>query len=574
MERRVLLAIFLSFVVLYVYQSVFVPPQPPPAVESNIDSPQDLSARPVSEPPAPQTPITPELAPSLVSASEVREVVVDAGKVRAVFTNRGGRLTKWLLRDYTTDNGEPLNLIPSGLEDQQLPFSLQSDDETTTLTLNSALYQIEGGGAASTVDATTAPATLTFEYQDTTGLEVRKEYRFTPDSYTVEVVVQATQNGIPVNVAFDLGPGLSDSGSLGGEGGFFSGMLSQAPQAIFHTGDDVERVGASSIDTTSTHEAAFRFVGIDDHYFVVAVIEPGASRVDYKTVTLPPLTNGQPQRELVAYQIQFPDTPPPMKVYFGPKLFDELQRVDDEFVRAINFGIFAWLVVPLLGALNWIYGFVGNYGVSIITLTILINLAISPLRHKSMVSMRKMQALGPRIKAIQDRYKDLKFSDPARGKMNSEVMAVYRENGTSPASGCLPMLLTMPVLFSFYSLLGQAVEIRGAEFGLWVHDLSQKDPYYITPLLMGATMFWQQRITPTTVDATQQKVMLAMPVMFTFLFLSLPSGLVLYWFVSNLCAIGQQYFTNRMIGTLPVPDQRVKNIGSGRTNKAKKSSKP
>ena len=574
MERRVLLAIFLSFVVLYVYQSVFVPPQPPPTTKSNVDSSQEAVTRSNPNSPAPQTPVAPKLAPPLVSASEVREVVVDTGKVRAIFTNRGGRLTKWLLTDYTTNDGEPLNLVPSGLQDQQLPFSLQSDDETTTITLNSALYQIENSGAASTVDATTAPATLTFAYQDTTGLEVRKEYRFTPDSYSVELVVQATQNGLPINVALELGPGLSDSGSLVGEGGFFSGMLSQAPQAIFHTGDDVERVGASNINETPTHEAAFRFVGIDDHYFVVAVIEPGISRVDYKTVTLPPLTNDQSQRELVAYKIQFPETPPPIKVYFGPKLFDELQRVDDEFVRAINFGIFAWLVVPLLGVLNWIYGFVGNYGVSIITLTILINLAISPLRHKSMVSMRKMQALSPRIKAIQDRYKELKFSDPARGKMNSEVMAVYRENGTSPASGCLPMLLTMPVLFSFYALLGQAVEIRGAEFGLWVHDLSQKDPYYITPLLMGATMFWQQRITPTTVDATQQKVMLAMPVMFTFLFLSLPSGLVLYWFVSNLCAIGQQYFTNRLIGASPLPDRRVKNIGSGRTNKARKPSKP
>ena len=570
MERRVLLAIFLSFVVLYVYQSVFVPP----ATESNDveDSSQGLSARSNSEPLAPQMPIAPQLAPPLVSASEVREIVVDTDKVRAVFTNRGGRLTEWLLKEHTTNDGELLNLVPSGLQDHQLPFSLQSDDETITTTLNSALYQIEKGGAASTIDATTTPATLTFEYQDTTGLEVRKEYRFTPDSYTVEVVVQVTQNGLPMNVAFEIGPGLSDSGSLVGEGGFFSGMLSQAPQAIFHTGDDVERVGASNIDETSTYEAAFRFVGIDDHYFVVAVIEPGVSRVDYKTVTLPPLSNDQSQRELIAYKIQFPETPPPIKVYFGPKLFDELQRVDGEFVRAINFGIFAWLVVPLLGALNWIYGFVGNYGVSIITLTILINLAISPLRHKSMVSMRKMQSLSPRIKAIQDRYKELKFSDPGRAKMNSEVMAVYRENGTSPASGCLPMLLTMPVLFSFYSLLGQAVEIRGADFGLWIHDLSQKDPYYITPLLMGATMFWQQRITPTTVDATQQRVMLLMPVVFTFLFLSLPSGLVLYWFVSNLCAIGQQYFTSRVIAASPSPDRRVKKIGSGRTGKARKPS--
>jgi YidC/Oxa1 family membrane protein insertase len=222
-------------------------------------------------------------------------------------------------------------------------------------------------------------------------------------------------------------------------------------------------------------------------------------------------------------------------------------------VRAIDFGIFAWLVVPLLQALKWINGYVGNYGWSIILLTVIINLIIFPLRHRSMVSMRKMQALQPEMKAIQERYAKYKVTDPERQKMNQEMMALYRQRGVNPASGCVPMLLTMPVLFAFYSMLYAAIELRGAPFVGWITDLSRHDPLYVTPVLMGLSMLWQQRITPTTADPVQQKIFMLMPVMFLVFFLWAPAGLVIYWFVSNLLAIGQQYVTNRMIGPPPVP---------------------
>lgn len=165
--------------------------------------------------------------------------------------------------------------------------------------------------------------------------------------------------------------------------------------------------------------------------------------------------------------------------------------------------------------------------------------------------MRKMQSLQPQVKAIQDRYAGLKATDPARQKMNTELMNLYREKGVNPASGCVPMLLTFPVLFAFYSMLSQAIEVRGAPFFGWITDLSVKDPLFITPILMGASMVWQQRLTPSTADPVQQKVFMFMPVMFTAMFLWAPSGLVIYWFVSNLFAIGQQYLTNRMIGIPP-----------------------
>jgi YidC/Oxa1 family membrane protein insertase len=244
----------------------------------------------------------------------------------------------------------------------------------------------------------------------------------------------------------------------------------------------------------------------------------------------------------------------------------------------VNFGFFGWLAVPLLGALKWLHGIVGNWGWSIVLLTVLINLAMFPLRHKSVVSMRRMQELQPQLKAIQDRYANLKVTDPAKQKMNTEVMNLYREKGVNPASGCIPMLLMMPVLLAFYAMLGYAIELRGAGFGLWIHDLSQPDPFYVIPILVAATMFWQQKMSPATADPAQQRMMMFMPIMFGFIFLTTAAGTALYWFVSNVWGIGQQYFTNWLIGppavhaVRPAAERRIKNAGTGRTAGAEKHS--
>jgi len=285
---------------------------------------------------------------------------------------------------------------------------------------------------------------------------------------------------------------------------------------------------------------------------------------------------GGSPNNLVSYEAQLATTASPQLVFVGPKDFDVLRAIDPDLVRAINFGWFAALVVPLLTSLKWINGFIGNYGWSIITLTLIINGLMFPLRHKSVVSMRKMQQIQPEVKAIQDRYAKLKATDPAKQKMNTELMALYRERGVNPASGCIPMLLIMPVLFAFYSLLSVAVELRGAPFVGWISDLSAPDPLYVTPVIMGATMVIQQRMAPTTMDPAQQKIMMIMPVVFTFMFLQAPSGLVIYWLVSNLWAIGQQHVTNRLIGPPPVHqvrppgERRVKKAGAGRTEAADK----
>jgi YidC/Oxa1 family membrane protein insertase len=228
--------------------------------------------------------------------------------------------------------------------------------------------------------------------------------------------------------------------------------------------------------------------------------------------------------------------------------------------------MFAWLAAPLLDALRWVEGFVGDWGGSIIVLTILINLALAPLRHKSVVSMRKMQELQPHMKAIQDRYAKYKITDPERQKMNTEVMELYKSRGVNPASGCVPMLLTMPFLFAFYAMLGQAIEIRGEGFG-WIPDLSRADPVYIIPVLMGLSMFWQMKISPSTADPTQQRIMMFMPIMITVTMLFAPAGLVIYWLVSNIWTIGQQYFTNSMLGPPRTAGAGAKSVKDAKPSK-------
>jgi YidC/Oxa1 family membrane protein insertase len=579
MERRVLLAVILSFLVLYAYQALFVPPVPPAS------SPGEAPAPPAAQTPATPAPTAPApdasatapraLVPTVIGENGEREIVVETATVVATLSNRGGRIVRWQLKQYRDMNGEPMDLVPSGLPpDQPTPFLLRVDDAGLTERLNAALYRVSGDSGGR-VDAQANEATVSFEFEDAAGLRARKELRFDPRNYLVAFSADVTSSGQPLNPTVLWGPGLSDLGATSAGGSFFTGNYIQPPQAIYHRDGDVARIAAVDLAQQPAHEGQFRFAGVDDQYFIATTVNPGLARLEFRPVLLP--GPGGTQRQFVAQSITFAQSPQGVRFFFGPKQFDLLRSIDAELVRAINFGIFGWLAVPLLGALQWMYGYVGNWGWAIVLLTIAINLAIFPLRHKSVVSMRKMQAVQPQLKAIQDRYKDLKVSDPARQKMNTEIMNLYREKGVNPASGCVPMLLQFPVLLAFYSMLSQSIELRGADFTLWITDLSQPDPYFVIPVLMAVTMFWQTKITPSTADPAQQRVMLIMPLMFTVFFLWAPSGLVIYWFVSNLWAIGQQYFTNWVIGPAPVTamrppaERRLKKVGASRTSGAEKS---
>jgi len=543
MEKRVFLAIALSLLVLTLYQTFVAPPATPaPPAATTVPS---ASPSPQAGTVPATTPGTPTVAiPAPVADPLARDITVDTESIHAVFSTQGAVLKHWHLKHFSDNAGQPLDLVPVQIPaSMPRPFSLSTNDAAVTATMASAIYQASAGN----LSLGNSPGVLSFDYRDpASGLNVHKSFQFQPKNQPYVINVEATIDvaGAAKPVTIELGPsvgvGYNEQGSRYG----------YPNQAVLSRAGKVERPKTADLATLPPFGGPFRFVGVGDHYFLSAALPGDKSvKVTYAPVELPvPWNDPQNRKRLfISYSVASPGAAS-IPFFFGPKAFDTLRSVDVELVRTIDFGMFAFLVVPLLQALKWVNGYVGNYGWSIVVLTILINVVLFPLRHRSMVSMKKMQALQPKIKAIQDRYAKYKVTDPERQKMNQEMMALYKEHGVNPASGCVPMLLTLPILFAFYSLLAMSIELRHAPFIWYLQDLSMPDKYWITPLLMGATMFWQQRMMPSTADPVQQKMFLFMPIIFTFSFIWAPSGLVLYWLTSNLMAISQQYVTNQMIG--------------------------
>ncbi len=580
MEKRVLLAVALSFAVLYGYQALFSPPAPvdKPAGSSAPQSPATApdSVEPATGPTSPASP--PQAAPvagtPVVADAADRDITFENQSVLAVFTTRGGALKSWRLKKYQNAAREPLELVPHTVPPgTPRPFTLSVPDAATSATLAQALFK----PSADTLQVTSGSATLAFDYQDASGLTARKEFLFTADSpYVIDFSASVSQSGQELVPTIQWGPGIG-SGVVAASA---MGTYSPPSQPIFYRDGSVSRIAASDVPENAVQEGAIGFAGVDDHYFL-AVAVPGGRlmRVEYRALDVPLDSPAGTVAHFINWSARYTPAPSKARFFLGPKDFDVLAAVDRDLVRSIHFGYFAWLVVPLLRALKWVDSYVGNYGWSIILLTILINVAMFPLRHKSVVSMRRMQEIQPEVKAIQGRYANLKMTDPSKQKMNTELMSLYRERGVNPASGCVPMLLTLPVLFAFYSMLSVAIELRGAPFAGWIHDLSVHDPLFITPVLMGITQFVQTKMTPTTADPMQQKMMMFMPLVMMSFFLWAPSGLVLYWTTSNLWAIGQQVLTNRLIGPAkpsgarPPAERRVKNVGGGKTDQALKERK-
>jgi YidC/Oxa1 family membrane protein insertase len=587
MERRVLLAIFLCFLTLYLWQAVMVKPVPKPAVTTlPTSAAAPATTTPVAEASSPgvaPASVTPASAPPLIGDTSERDVRVETADVIAVFTNRGAHLKSWRLKHYLDQEKQPQELVVS-LGSQPLPFALRVTDEATSAILNSALYTVSG--APSALSPATTPTRLRFEYSTAgNALHVLKEFEVLPAGYVVSFKGSVTGVGAGADAAgtatalsytIQWGPAVGDITEN-------SRYVKKAEGLLFQDGK-VRRLTPKDIASQPIYEGDFGYAGVDDNYFMTAALFAGPSKVTLRAVSVPPPANSKDaQRDLVAFAIEPGTRGVPLKFFAGPKDFDVLASVGNDVVKAIDFGMFALLVVPLLRSLKWVHSYAGNYGWSIIILTVMINAIMFPLRHKSVVSMRKMQEIQPEVKAIQDRYSKLKATDPAKQKMNQEMMALYRERGVNPASGCVPMLLTMPVLIAFYALLSGAIELRGAPFIGWIHDLSLHDPLYITPVLMGITMVWQQKLAPATgTDPAQQKMMMFMPVVFTAMFLWAPAGVAVYWLMSNLWAIGQQYLTNYMIGPPNVrsvrpPAERqmkppIKRVGGGKTEAAARES--
>jgi YidC/Oxa1 family membrane protein insertase len=226
-------------------------------------------------------------------------------------------------------------------------------------------------------------------------------------------------------------------------------------------------------------------------------------------------------------------------VFIGPKEPAHLKAAGHQLDKIVQFGFFNLLAQPLFTVLTFFYGFFKNYGVAIILLTVVIKIIFWPLTHKSYSSMKSMQKLQPEMAKLRDKFKNDKE------RLNKEMMQLYKTHSVNPLGGCLPMIVQIPVFFALYKVLLDSIALRHAPFAFWLTDLSAKDPYYITPILMGASMFVQQKMTPTTADPMQAKIFMMMPIVFTFMFLNFPSGLVIYWLVNNLLTILQQYFIHR-----------------------------
>src|SRR4051794_17660008 len=577
MERRVLLAIFLAFLVLYTWQALVVKPVPKPAagagatpspVTAPVDAVGSASASPAAADQA-SAAAKPSvaLAPALVAETSEREVRVETRDIIATFTNKGARLKSWRLKHYLDQQKEPQELIEH-LPSHPLPFTLRTGSDVATATANDALYTISG---APTGASDSAPVDLRFEYRDSGGIHVVKEFHLEPASYIFSFRGQVTENDRAVPATIVWGPAVGDITELS------RGV--KKPEGILFQNGKVVRLATKDIAKQSTYEGDFHYAGVDDNYFLVASLAEQPMKVTYSPVTVPPPTGSKDApRDLTSFSVEPSHLDAPLKFFAGPKDFYLLTEIDPALAKAIDFAYFQVIVVPLLQSLRWVNSYVGNYGWAIILLTFFINVILFPLRHKSVVSMRKMQEIQPEVKAIQDRYSKLKATDPAKQKMNTEMMALYKEKGVNPASGCVPMLLTMPFIFAFYALLSTAIELRGAPFIFWIRDLSAHDPFFVTPILMGISQVWQQRLAPAAgMDPIQQKMTMLMPVFFTFLFLWYPSGVALYWLINNVFAIGQQYMTNYMIGPPKArvaiaggtaTERRMKRVGGGKTDAA------
>jgi YidC/Oxa1 family membrane protein insertase len=413
MEKRVFLAIFLSFIVLALYQSMFAPspvaptaPAPPPQAAST--PPADVGA--IATPPhagpaedsAPQFPAV----SVLVGEPAVQDVVIETASVIAVFSNQGATLKSWRLRHYQGDDGQPIDLVPNDLPAGRYarPFSVVTGKADIDAALDRALFR--PSVAALTLDG--GPGTLTFEYRDASGLSARKTFYFQPEgqSYVLNVETSLELNGAPQPFTLHFGPAVGPGSTSTSA---FAGWM--AVRALVHANGSVERVAADDIAAQAKREGAIRFAGVDEHYFLAAAL-PAADRaaVEYEAISLPVVGDATGlTRSLIAFAVSpnpgvTPSQAVSVRFYLGPKDFNSLRAADAQLVRAIDFGMFAFLVVPLLQALKWIQGFIGNYGWSIVVLTIILNVILFPLRHRSMVSMKKMQALQPEVKAIQERY--------------------------------------------------------------------------------------------------------------------------------------------------------------------------
>ena len=554
MERRLLLVFALTFLVIILFQPLLKKYLPPPAAPpAQTQTPAQSSTQNAAT--ESQAPV-PTAGASKQAASEA-ETVVENDFYRVTFSNRGAQVKSWILKKYDDDHGKPLELVSSAAEKYGYPLSLWTYDETQRNKINSALYVGASDHGATVLNigagVINAPAEITFEYADQ-DLAVRKTFSF-DHSYVVHVETSVLQRGSLVT-AFPLWPaGFGDQLS----------PASYAASRIEHQyNDKTERLDIKKVSGGATVPGPFNWAGVVDQYFAAVFLPDDPQSASAVTLRNPidvpkDWRNPKPQEtikaDVLGVGVGNLRGPAAERLYVGPKSLGVLESVSvptvigaPQDLRAlVNFGFFGVIARPLFLWLKWTYEkVVHNWGWAIAIQTLIINLALLPLRISSMKSALKMQKVAPQIKAIQERYKKYSMRDPRKQDMNQEVSALYKAEGVNPVGGCLPMIIQMPFLFAYYSMLGAALDLRHAPW-LWIRDLSSPDPWHLLPIGIIITMLLTQRMTPQPgMDPAQQKMMtFMMPLMLGVISWNLAAGLCLYWSEGNLIAIAQQAIMNR-----------------------------
>jgi len=547
LEKRLLLAFVLSLAVFIGWGAFMAQFQPPPKKQTNTaKSPEQpkvassgsssatttpLTSRPQSDSQATTSPITTPAVPNPFPGDE-KEIQVEAGEIHYVFSNKGGVLKHIYLPRFKNDDGDVIDLIDNP-DNLTAALSLKSNDAEITSILQNAYY--EPSISSIVLGESNPEGVLTFTLKHESGLEVFREFKFHHNDYAVEIKTRITASPLAsknLQYSILLGPGMGGKISSQTDYIVFSGAT------VFNNNERIEHP-PEDLNETAYHRGDLQWVAFQNKYFGSALVPVQGSKAGIvfkeKDQVFVGLEYESVQSAATASHV----------FYAGTKELEILEEKGSHLVRMIDYGWFgnkfAFLVKPLLKVLAYFYGVTQNYGWSIIFLTIIIKLLFFPLTHKSFKSMKGMQKIQPYVKVIQERNKD------DRQKMNEELLELYKKHKVNPVGGCLPMLLQIPVFIALYHALFFSIELRGAPFIGWITDLSVQDPYYVTPVLMGVTMFLQQKMTPSVGDPMQQKIMMFLPIVFTFLFISFPAGLVIYWTVNNMLTISQQYYIYKVL---------------------------
>jgi YidC/Oxa1 family membrane protein insertase len=547
-QSRLFIAIGISFLIFFLWSMLFAPKptEKPVQVAHQETAAQSDQIQNNTRQSLPAVAEVEKPIETVVEKQPVRRITVDTPLFRMVLSSRGATVTSAVLKAYheSIDKDSGLKeLIHAAAKDGTILSSLSGNEAQG---LDSAVFSTDFSGDALKVNG--QGGAIRFQHRLASGLIVEKVYKFVPDSYLVGLTVKIHNGGdkpYKGSLALELDNALAkDSGRYAFEGP--SGLIE----------NKLEQVNVKKLKDHSLFSGQIQWVAIEDRYFMTSIIPPAGANGQMKLTT----TDNTVKNQVV---IDLGEIPPNQnksldyKLFMGPKSVSLLKTFDCHLDRAVNFGWFDFLAKPCLWFMNFIYRFIPNYGVAIILLTILSRGIFWPLAKKSYTSMGAMRKLQPLMQEIREKYKD----DKAR--VNQETMALYRTYKVNPMGGCLPMVIQLPVFFALYRMLYSAIELRHAPFFGWINDLSAPErlfqlgfkipfmqPPYGIPvmtLIMGATMLIQQKMSPQTGDPSQAKMMMLMPVIFTFIFINFSSGLVLYWLVSNLFSIAQQYHTQKQM---------------------------